>query len=534
MATIKLPMLVAEAKWEGNDYGLRTFENVRILKIGVVPFNVGGAARDQTIGVQIDPGSILAFRRSIPNGWLVNTDGWLYPLIDKLSRGDRWEGTRYQIESGGQRYHGSAQIKMDFAREHDPFLDFDANLFLTRDDLGVLAKQWESLWQLHVRFAGMGHDDQFFQVSVENLVGDPGDEATPIRLRGKHLFNGLWNMDLQNQWSVREWCLPNGMLRRMLDKGVKATAQRLLCPEPEARSIKAQLLMGDVDAQMFPFPAAKNFYSVPVRDDMDERVTKLLRFGVKEDLSGYCDFSPWTNHKREHDWYQKQKKVIAEKRALTSRVYIHRSSKQWSFLFLLRTRVLTPNGLAYATAPLFPEFLYAVPVVVRPEECREGDRTFRGLTLATQQAIWAVPGMSSALSHALNSLKGQLKKMPKPLTHVPGVGYLMNAAMMQRGRAASKLWPSGHSVCWPYGGAGNAPGVWQINTADGAHQRLDVRRSLREIWGNSESNRLVQEVESVQPVSKLARAVTLEDSPTDALLIHETTRHRIRRKLRLT
>lgn len=98
-----------------------------------------------------------------------------------------------------------------------------------------------------------------------------------------------------------------------------------------------------------------------------------------------------------------------------SRLFVAKLSDRWVFIYQLvgnfqvqmQTRI--PMG-------------YLIPITVRDKECHQRTGTFRGLRLDVQQAIWAIPGMSSALEHARNTLLGQLAKLDFDLSDVRNRG----------------------------------------------------------------------------------------------------------------
>lgn len=135
----------------------------------------------------------------------------------------------------------------------------------------------------------------------------------------------------------------------------------------------------------------------------------LLRFGVADDLSSLRTFA--THWGKVSGFTHIEDPLEQEQRVPWSRVFIHRGQDAWRFLFAMygRTAREEHHG-AYGSGTVPPTLpcLHMFPVVVPHDETGLSRRAWRGLPLAVQEAIWGTPGMSSALSHALNMMKARV------------------------------------------------------------------------------------------------------------------------------
>lgn len=126
--------------------------------------------------------------------------------------------------------------------------------------------------------------------------------------------------------------------------------------------------------------------------------------GVKPGATGFTRYSPNRVWPTISDAF--------ERNAFTwggDRVFIHRGYDMWRFIFAFEES----GHSSHSSDGVM--LLYCIAVTVAHKEVADlGEKTFRGMPLDLQQAIWAVPGMSLALTHALNRVRYQLT-LRKPL-----------------------------------------------------------------------------------------------------------------------
>lgn len=457
MANLRLPV--------PSDMGAKhvEFENVTVESIGVVPYNTMTGLGTATVGLKIAEKDTARLRRDLPLGWfLSDEDRWLYPVADTPDR------DYFYYLKHNDVHMSNADCDFTMQSDVDPVLSFPANMSAKEKDFVV--RQLQYAWDITV---DVGARD-LLRLHGRDVVTIDDDHQ--IFHYGEKWFSRVVNIDFERPTSPHIDDLRVGhRAERRRRWGGQNQVLRPAGPNPTKLPLRNRLLMAASPSEL-PFKQSRvrlepdsfampgTFVTVPTKREIGEdgkmhivERANLMVLGIKDDLTGYRSWNPEIGFAREKVWMAGNSQTkLSFGKSVASRVVIHRTIKHWRMLFMLRTRVpMNPGGVK--TKPFWGEFLYLIPALVADEECSLGDRTFRGLRLDEQEAIWQVPKMSSALMHGLNSAKGQMLKSPRnPL------GYMQPEALANL--------PKGHSFCMPHLG----PMAWRGSTAKGKVYNIDT------------------------------------------------------------
>lgn len=184
-------------------------------------------------------------------------------------------------------------------------------------------------------------------------------------------------------------------------------------PQPRDWTKVAQAHTPTQTGRHLSFPGAE--MDVFAREDFalyDGQGVALLQFGLTPDRRSIVKWDPIQGNKTIAKYMFKRPEIRHGVGWMVpwDRVMVHRTRDLWRFLFALKMTIPT-RGWGFRTGLDYVNLLYLIPTVVPHDECLKHGKRFPHLPMDLEQAVWAVLGMSFALTHALNSLQGSLRKV---------------------------------------------------------------------------------------------------------------------------